>query len=890
MARVQLQPNQRVDADVRRWHGVCSPGLHRALSARRGRLDAVVALQATQEEAMNAPQPARQALQEPQHRRPGAGVEALGRDLRLAVRSLRRSPGYLLAAVVVLALGIGANTAMFSAVHGVLLAPLPFTHGEQLVVLHQASVDGRILDAQVSVPELAVYRQRLHSLRDVVEYHAMSFTLLRQGEPGRVDTGVVSSNFFDVLGVKPLLGRTFVAADGMHGAEPVMVLGHAYWQRKFGGDPRVVGRVVEMNDRQHTIVGVLPDFPQYPRADDIYVATPACPFRSKADGPDDQGNGMRNFAGLSVFGRLRPGTTAATASAEADAIARDLVHEHAADYKATGPLSARVEPLQQSLVREARPMLLALAASTVLVLLLACANVANLALARASRRQRELAVRRALGARPRDLVRQLLVESVLVALAGGGLGVLLAWAARGALASFVTRFSPRGAQIHLDLTVLVFAFGLSLVTGVLFGTLPATSLRRNLARDVRQGAAQSGEDGARQRLRAVLVVGQVAVSFALLVGATLLLSSVYRLAKAPLGFDAEHVVAASFFGNFTSMATPEETLRVHDEILRRVEAAPGVVSAALSPSVPLSNIQPGLRMVRIEGDSSGDVQADPNLASEGYFETLGVPLVAGRSFRRSDDAKSLDVTVINESLARRWHSRDPVGSRILDGTAPPNKDGSLRWLTVVGVVKDFQLYRPDLDVVPQFFVTFRQDGGFAGRVLVRAHGDPHTLVPAIKAAVHAADPLSPVEDVTTLAELHAGRLAAPRLTALLLGIFALVALLVTLVGIGGIVATSVAQRTREFGIRLALGASRGSVLRLVLAQGAILALVGLAGGAFAAHGLGKLLDRYLFATAPDDPRAYVAGAALLLGCALLAAFAPARRATRTEPMRTLRTD
>ena len=818
--------------------------------------------------------------------------EALLQDVRFGLRTLRRSGGYTIAAVGVLALGIGANTAAFSVIHGVLLAPLPFRDGNQLMLVRQSAPQAQITNAGVAIPELGAYRARLTALRGLVEYHGMSFTLLDQGEPDRVDTGVVSANFFDVLGIKPVHGRGFVAADERHGAEAVLILSNEYWQQKFGGDPKVVGKVVEMNDRPHTIVGVLPAFPQYPRKNDVYMPSSACPFRDQA-GQTLQA-GFRSFAALTVFGRLAPGVTPQQASAQVAAVSSGFVREHAADYRRASDLVGHIEPLQETLVHDARPLLLTLAGTTLLVLLIACANVANLSIARAARRGRELALRSAMGAGRARLLAQLLTESVLVALAGGVLGVVLALLSQKMLVGFVARFTQRTGEVAIDGRVLAFTLAVSLLTGLVFGAAPALVARRNLMLSLREGTAQGG-GGARQRLRGALVVAQVAVSFVLLVGAGLLLQSFHRLATVDLGYDGERVMSAAIFGNFTTV-NQNDALRINAQILDRLRGAPGVVSAALTSSVPLSNIQPGVATIRLDdgkGEGGTTLQIDPNVASDGYFETLGIPLLAGRSFRLSDDAGTPTVAVVNGSLAKLLagrDGRDPLGARFLFEGAPPPPPGQSPWVTVVGVVADFQLYEPTQKVPPQVYLSYRQNGGFAGRVMARSVGDPHDLVPVIASAVHAVDPKSPVEEVQTVAELRQGQLQTPQLTAALLGAFAAVALLVTLSGIAGVVGNSVTQRTRELGVRMALGASRGSVLRLVLGEGFLLVGTGLLLGLGGALGFSRLVARFLYATPPTDPLTYSAVGFVFALAALLALLAPARRATSIAPQVAFRTD
>ena len=816
-------------------------------------------------------------------------LDSVRQDVRFGARTLRLSPGYTSAAVLILALGIGANTAIFSVVNGVLLEPLPFRSGEELVLVQHSALKSNRPNAGVSIQEFGDYRARLQSIRDLVEYHSMSFTLLSQGEPDRVDTGVVSANFFDMLGIRPAVGRSFIDADDDLGAEPVLILSHAYWQQKFGGDPAIVGRALEMNDKLHTVVGVLPAFPQYPRENDVYMPTSACPFRASAEAEPQQGH--RSFAGLRVFGRLAPGASAERASAEVAPVVRSFEADHPQAHERTRSLgfAGEVVPLGEQLVTGARSALFVLVAVTLLVLVIACANVANLSLARTIRRGRELALRTALGASRTRLVRQLLTESMMLAAAGGALGVALAWLSLDLLVGFVSRFTPRTGQVDIDFGVLVFAAIASLATGVVFGVAPALVARRDLTRGIRDGGGQPGGVSAKHRVRSGLVVAQIAVSFALVVGAALLLESFYHRVTTPLGFETEKVMTAAVFGNFTTQATPADSQRFESQVLAALRSSPGVRAAALTNAVPQSAIVPGNLPVRLEGfdDGSGrEYQADRNVASDQYFETLGVPLLAGRDFRPGDTPEAPPVAIINQSMAKLWNGADPIGRRF----TVTDFDGE-RTFTVVGVAADYRLYNVDQEMIAQYYRAVSQAPGAGSRVLARTDGDPLDLMPIIKAAVHGADPKTPVEELATIAQVRGSALlATPGLTAALLGVFALVALVITLAGIGGVIGTTVSQRTREFGLRMALGASRGAVLRQVLRQGIVLVAVGVSLGLAAALAFGQVIAGQLFGTTVTDPSAYLSVALIFLGAALLAALGPARRATAIDPLMALKVE
>ena len=814
--------------------------------------------------------------------------DALRQDARFALRTLRRSPGYTTAAVLTLALGIGANTAMFSVVKGVLLDPLPFTDGDELVLVQQAAPKSNRATVGVSIPELTGYRTRLASVKNLVEYHGMSFVLLNQGEPDRVDTGVVSANFFDMLGTRPLHGRTFIDTDDDLGAPAVLVLSHAYWRTKFGADPKVVGRVLEMNNRPHTVVGILPDYPQYPRENDVYMPTSACPFRAAAE-QNQAAIGHRAFGALQVFGRLAPGASVEQASAEIATVAQGFERDHATNYqraRAVG-LTGQAAFLEEELIENARPLVWALTGVTMLVLLIACANVANLSLARTFRRNRELAVRTALGAGRGRLVRQLMTESVIVALAGAVLGLGLAWVSLDLLATFIARFTPRTAGIQIDGVVLAFTGFAAIATGLAFGLAPILVTRTSLAQTMRDGAAGSGEGAGRSRVRSVLVVAQVAVAFALLVGAALLLQSFYKLSSVPLGFNADRVMTAAIFGNFSQQNVIGQ---IENTILERLRSSPGVRSAALTTAVPQQGVAPVPPTIRLESravESAGALQADFQFVSDQYFDTLQVPLTAGRDFRASDTTTAPQVAIINSSMAAFWQGTDPIGQRFFI----PGPNQTEIPLTVVGVVGDFRLYRVDQPIAAQFYRPVSQAPGSGSRLLVRADSDPATVAQIMKQAVYAASATTPVEEIATLASVREDtQLAAPAVTAGLLTLFAGVAMFVTLTGIAGVIGTSVSQRTREFGLRMALGASRASVLRLVVGQGAALVAAGVVLGIGGAFWFSGLISTFLFSTTKTDPLAYGAVALVFLAAAVVATAGPARRATTIDPLIALKAD
>ena len=812
-------------------------------------------------------------------------LETLIRDLRYGLRSLTRSPGYVLMVVLTLGLGIGANTAIFSLVDGVLLRPLPYADGHELVLARQQAPRAGTANIPFSVKEIDDYRAQLATLDGFVEHHGMSFTLLDRGEPDRVLTGVVSANFFDVLGVQPLHGRTFRDGDDDLGAEAVLVLSYPYWQQRFGGDPDIVGQVFEMNDRPHTVVGVLPPVPQYPRENDVYMPTSACPFRARAEARMEEDRTA--FRGMTAFGRLAPGVGVDRFGAELATVAGRLQRDHPETYPDDSGYTAVTTPLADELTREARPTLLILLATTVLVLLIACANVANLTMARMSRREREFALRSALGAARAQLLRQLLTESSLLAVAAGAFGLLIAWASLDLLVAFAALFTTRTTEVAVDGRVLAFTLGLSLLTGVAFGAAPALGARRDVALALKEAGAQATDTRARRRVRGVLTVSQVAAAFVLLIATGLLLASFYRLQQVDTGFNPENVLTAEVFPNWSKYTTPESRRRLFTDVLERLQDRPGLAAAAVANGFPMASEVGQQRRFAIEGRTYEDPDLRPELEtrviSPDYFAAVGVPLLAGRTFTQLDDAETTPVAVVSRSLAER-HWRDgqsPLDQRI-------TLDDGETWVTIVGVAGDVRDHGLDREAPDQLYRPFLQGAGSPTRVLVRARADPRALSGQVRDAVHAVDPEQPVENFLTLEETRAGTTATRRLSVVLLGLFAALALVITVTGIAAVIATSVSQRTREFGLRLALGAARGSILTMVLRQGLALVLAGLAIGAAGAFALSRTLSSFLFETAPTDAGIFAGVSLVFVVTGLAACYLPARRAMGVDPLVALR--
>ncbi len=809
--------------------------------------------------------------------------ETVLQDARYGWRTLRKSPGYAAAAILTLALGIGANTAIFSVVHGVLLQSLPYGGGDRLVRLRVDAPGAGIEDGRFAVPEIEDMRALSRTVEGIVEYHSMFFVLLGGTEPQRVQTGVVSANYFDTLGVTPILGRTFLPGEDRRGAEAVLVLSHDYWMRAFGGDPSVVGRVFQMNDRPHTVIGVLPPIPGYPENNDLYMPVSACPFRSDPMMDTDRHMGM-----LQAFGRLKPGVDLDAARSDLASVAARVARDHPADYPASVHYSLAPVSLREELTRQARPTFLLLFGTVGLVLLLACANVANLSLARLVRREREMALRSALGAGRGRLSRQLLTESLLVSLTGGLLGVAFAASGRGLLVHFARRFTPRAAEIAIDLPVLVFSLGVSLVVGIALGLLPALSSRRSLSSALQDGRDSSGATPARLRVRNVLIAGQVAISFVLLVGAGLMLRTLWKLSHVDTGFHAEHVLTARVSLNFTRYSTKEQRLEFQDRLLQRLSGEPGVLSVALAGTFPLNEGGPADGQYDLEGRPAPSEDKKPHAdfqrVSAGYFRTIGVPLLRGRAIAASDRFEAPMVAVINEHMARHvWPSEDPVGKRIRIET----DRGKMSSVEIVGVVGDVRQYSLAAAPLDQVFLSIRQFTGL-GTCLVRTAADPLRLEQVVRAAVHAIGPEQPVDHIRTLDEVRSGVLDTPRLTATLLALFASLALIITATGIAGVIGFSVGQRRQEFGIRMALGALPGTVRAMVLRQGMRQVGIGMALGVAAALILTRLWSSLLYEVSPTDPPTFLVVALMLLAVAAIACLIPARRATSVDPMVALR--
>jgi putative ABC transport system permease protein len=806
----------------------------------------------------------------------------LKQDTGFAMRMMRKNLGFTIAAIIVLGLGIGANTAIFSVVNAVLLKPLPFAHGERLLMLSQRTVPSGGGVGRSSVPELIDYRAQSHSMDGIVEYHNMQFILLGRSEPERVETGVVSWNFFDVFGVKPLVGRMFEPADEKPDAPAVLLLSYEYWLRSFGGDPTVVGKTFRMNDKPHLVIGILPPFPQYPQENDVYMTSAACPFRSS---PEMIAN--RKGRMLRLFGTMKPGVTPGQAQADLSTVAATMQRDFPTAYSNDATPKMEVSPLKTELTRDAKPTMLFLLAAAGFVLLIACANVANLNLARMVRRGREMGLRAAMGASRARLFRQLLTESFLLALGGGLLGLLLATSGLKLLTTFVARFTPRANEIHIDAQVLFFTLGIAALVSILTGTAPALARRSNLAASLKEGGTQSTTGARRSRTRGALIVAQVAVSFLLLIGAGLMVRSLINLQRVDAGFRPENVLTAQISLDFSKYMSDPSMLNFSDALLEKVRAMPQVTSAAMSGEFPLDKSPAFNNEFLIEGQQAhpnDKPTAEFNAVTPDYFRTLGIPILSGRDFDGRDRPDKLRVAIVNQSVVNHYfHGQDPVGRRV-------TFDDGKNWTEIIGVAGDVREHELSQKPKDYICVPYAQYPQMAPGLVALTQGDPMNIARTVVTHLYEVDPNQPAGKIQSLEQVRSESIAAPRLTTNLLGLFALLALAIAAAGIGGVMALSVSQRIHEIGVRMAIGARPVEIVAMILRQGMGLALIGVVLGLAAAFALTQSVRTFLFGVTPTDPITFVGVAAVLTVAACAACYIPARRAAQVDPLRALRVE
>ncbi len=801
-------------------------------------------------------------------------MEGILQDIRYGLRTLVRSPGFAVVAVLALALGIGANTAIFSVVNAVLLRPLPFRDPGRLMVVESSNPAKGYPEFAVSPPDFLDWKDQGRSFEGMAAFEATPFNLSEGSEPERVQGSRITAPMLGLLGVKPILGRDFRPEEDRDGSDLVVLLGHALWTRRFGADPAIVGRAVSINGRKRTVLGILPPEFSFPNRSEIW--TPMAFEKQELTG--------RGAHYLNVIARIRPDATLAGARAEMQGIAERLKTQ----YKDTNAgWTAVVFPLGEKVVGKLRAELWVLLGAVSFVLLIACANVANLLLARATERQKEVSIRIALGAGRWRLIRQLLTENVVLGLAGGVLGLLLALWGTDLLVAAGQENLPRFREVSVDLRVLLFTLGLSLATGLVFGLVPALQTSRpDLNESLKEGGRGGTAGRARHRLRGALAVGEIALALVLLTGAGLMLKSFLRLVSVDPGFRADHVLKFDVALPGSKYGTDAQQAAFVRQALQKLGALPGVATAAVATTLPLTG---DLISYSFNLDGSGpQAPSDRNSAeydgvSPGYFHAMGIRVLKGRELRESDAAGAARVAVISDTMANRFFpGQDPIGRRIDINNGPP------AWREIVGVVADVKQLSLDGGIRPHVYEPLDQSPSPYVTFVLRTSTDPAGLGTAARHAIQEIDPEQPIAGVETAEALVADSVAQPRFAMLLLGVFAGVALLLAGIGTYGVIAYSVSQRTHEFGVRMALGAGRGQVLALVVRQGALLAAAGVALGLLAAAGSSRVLAGLLFGVSPTDPITYAGVALLLTGVALLACVVPARRATRVDPIAALR--
>jgi putative ABC transport system permease protein len=808
-------------------------------------------------------------------------MNGLWQDIRYGLRMLAKNPGFTAIAVLTLALGIGANTAIFSVIDAALLRPLPYPQADRIVALYL--VDENRQNENPAPADFLDFRRQSHSFASLAAYRGLPFNLSGNGQPERVEGAVVTSDFFAALGVQAMHGRTILPDLDQPGGAGVAVLSYGLWQRRYGCDSSIVGRTINIDGEPRTVVGVTPPAFAYPAGTELWTASrfAAVPHPLA---PTDDPSAVRDSHYFETFGRLKPGVTLAQAAAEVDTIGKRLKQQYGNDEEGAG---ATVISLREDLVGEKRPALLILLGSVALVLLIACVNVANIVLARGATRQREIAVRRALGAGRMRLLGQLLTESTLLSAAGGALGILLAFWGLAPLRTIVPAYMVGGAPIALDSRVLLFAVVASLASGALFGLIPGLRLASPDLNNVLQESGRGFASGRARRTRSVLVVSEIALAAVLLIAAGLLLRSFNRLLKVPEGFNPEHVLSLQLALPQARYPKPADRAAFAKQVLARVDSLPGTTSAALTSRLPLN---PGnsSRSIEVEGRTpppSGDTTPDYLVITSDYFRTLDIPLLAGRAFTDRDDAGAAPVVIVGDSTARYfWPGQSAVGKHVKVGGCG---DGKI-WCQVVGVVGDVKQHHLEQATRPAVYVPFAQDPWTFIAIVVRTKIEPASAASAVEGAIHSIDRDEPVYNVRTMRDVEAASLSPQRLQMALLAVFAALALTLACMGIYGVISYSVSQRTNEIGVRMALGAQPGNVLGLVLNEGLRLAICGAALGLAGSFFLARLLSKMLFGVTAADPLTFVGVAALLMLVALLACYIPARRATRVDPLEALR--
>ncbi len=813
-------------------------------------------------------------------------MEKLFQDIRYSLRMLFKSPGFTAVAVLSIALGIGANTAVFSVVNAVLLKSLPFKEPDRIALLWGKSITEGILNDrnQVSATDVADFRSQSSVFEELAAYTDWMPILSGDSEAERVPSLQVGDGFFQVMKGEPSLGRIFSPEEQQNGKDFVIVLSFGLWQRRFASDPNIIGKTIQLNSRPYTIIGVMPaDFHSLPATLTTSNAPQIEIYRPVAEPYDES---QRDARHLRAIARLKSGATLQQAQTEMKVIAERLEQEHPTTNTGYG---VRLVSITEDTVGTLRPTLLMTFGAVVFVLLIACANVGNLLLARASSRQKEMTVRAALGAGRARLVRQLLTESMLLSLSGGAFGLLFALWGTSVIESLGSQINPLFNNIEINLRVLAFTFAMSILTGVIFGLAPALQMSKtDLNESLKEGGRSSGAGAARNRLRSALVVSEVALTLILLVCAGLLIQTVMRLREVNTGFTAKNILTMGIGLPAIRYPKPADRIAFFNKITERLEALPGVEAAGVTSVLPLSESFDGRGLIiedhpKPQGE---ELSVDLYTVTPGYLRAMQIQLLNGRLLLAEDTENSQQVALINETMARAlWENENPIGKRIkMAGSPDPNAP----WRTIVGVVRDVTQYGIDKKPPMQFYLPESQMGFSFMSVVLRTTSEAAAMTTAVRNEILAIDKEQAVYNVTTMEELHSASISLRSLFMLLLLSFAGLALALAGVGIYGVMSYAVAQRTHELGIRLALGAQAGDIFKLVIGQGMLLALSGVAIGVVAALVVTQLMSSLLFGVSANDPTTFTIIAFLLSLIALLACYIPARRAVKVDPMIALR--
>jgi len=819
-------------------------------------------------------------------------MKHLVNDLRYAVRMILKNPAFTTVAVLTLALGIGANTAMFSLIDGVLLKPLSMPKAEEIVAVSQTAPASGFPSYGISEGQFDALKSEVRTLGEVAAYHTLPTLLTGVEDPTRIRIAHVSAGTLQVLGFQPALGRDLLPEENLPQRNNVVLLSDGTWKRRFGADPAILGQTIRLDERPSTIIGVLPPEAQLP--EDLASSDKIELWQAEAIDPANPARWGSHFLGC--LARLKPGATVEQARAEVDILFRRLRQEHPESDNRDPSHAILVRALQHDLTANSRTALLVLLAAVGFVLLIACANVANLLLARGSGRERELAIRAAIGAGRGRLIAQLLSETLLLALLGGTLGCLLAWWGLDLLALLRPGNLPRLDEVALDARVLLFAVVLSTLTTVLFGLAPALQLSRvDLNRALRLEGAGTSAGLRRQSLQRALVAAEVALAVVLLLGAGLLGRSLYSLLQINPGFRTENLLTLRIALPASKYSDGKQSAAYFSELSGRLRGMPGVAAVANVNAIPLTGFG-GDTVFDVEGrnplrDTLGTtgIMAQHlgfRFASATYFETLGIPRLGGRTFDDHDHADSKRVVVINETMAKRfWPGQDPVGQRI---RLYQNPTTTGPWMEIIGVTGDTRIRQLNEEAKPEIVMPFAQNPGRGTALLVRTTGKPEDLAARVREEARGLEKDAVITNIATMDELLNRTIAQPRMNLAVLGLLSALALVMAVIGVYGVMSYVVSQRTREMGIRLALGAQKEDVLRLVLRQGLGVTLLGVTVGVIAAAALTRLMRSLLFEVSPTDPITFGGVAVLLVGVALLACWIPARRAARVDPMVALR--